>query len=60
MQMADMPIASCRLSTVTGASTRTLQAELLENASRDDYHHWLSTAKAARGCVRPIRLRGRD
>ena len=41
-----------------GASTRTLDAELLERATRDDYRHWLSTALAAGGCVRPIRLRG--
>jgi hypothetical protein len=42
----------------TGASTRTLDAELLERAARDDYTQWLSTAMAAGGCVRPIRLRG--
>ncbi len=41
-----------------GAGTRTLDAELLERATRDDYQHWLSTALAAGGCVRPIRLRG--
>lgn len=33
-------------------------AELLERASRDDYDRWLTTALAAGGCVRPIRLRG--
>ena len=32
--------------------------ELLERVARDDYHEWLSGAKAAGGCVRPIRLRG--
>jgi hypothetical protein len=42
----------------TGASTRTLTAELLDRAARDDYDRWLSTAMAAGGCVRPIRLRG--
>jgi hypothetical protein len=41
-----------------GAGTRTLDAELLERATRDDYQHWLSTALAAGGCVRPIRLHG--
>ena len=41
-----------------GASTRTLDAELLDRAARDDYQQWLSTALAAGGCVRPIRLRG--
>ena len=45
-------------STGTGASRRTLHAQLLERASRDDYQHWLTTALAAGGCVRPIRLRG--
>ena len=41
-----------------GASTRTLDAELLDRATRDDYQQWLGTALAAGGCVRPIRLRG--
>jgi hypothetical protein len=41
-----------------GASTRTLDAELLERATRHDYQQWISTALAADGCVRPIRLRG--
>jgi len=40
------------------AGTRTLDAELLDRATRDDYQQWLSTAQAASGCVRPIRLRG--
>jgi hypothetical protein len=41
-----------------GGSTRTLDTELLDRAARDDYQQWLSTALAAGGCVRPIRLRG--
>jgi hypothetical protein len=41
-----------------GQATRSLDAELLDRATRDDYQHWLSTALAAGGCVRPIRLRG--
>jgi hypothetical protein len=45
-------------STGTGASTRTLEEELLDRAARDDYDQWLSGAVAAGGCVRPIRLRG--
>jgi hypothetical protein len=45
-------------STGTGASTRTLEAELLDRATRDDYDQWLTGAMAAGGCVRPIRLRG--
>jgi replication initiator protein RepSA len=44
--------------TGAGANTRTLDAELLERATRDDYQQWLFTALAAGGCVRPIRLRG--
>ena len=44
--------------TGAGAGTRTLDAELLERAARDDYQQWLGTALAAGGCVRPIRLRG--
>jgi hypothetical protein len=40
------------------AGTRTLDAELLDRATRDDYQQWLSTALVAGGCVRPIRLRG--
>ena len=44
--------------TGNGASTRTLDDELLERATRDDYDHWLSTTLPAGGCVRPIRLRG--
>jgi hypothetical protein len=44
--------------TGTGASTRTLDDELLDRAARDDYDTWLGTALAAGGCVRPIRLRG--
>jgi Replication initiator protein, pSAM2 len=42
----------------SGASRRSLDAELLQRATRDDYQHWLSTALAAGGCVRPVRLRG--
>jgi hypothetical protein len=41
-----------------GSATQTLDVELLERATRDDYQQWLSTALAAGGCVRPIRLRG--
>jgi Replication initiator protein, pSAM2 len=41
-----------------GTGTRTLDAELLERAARDDYQQWLGTALAAGGCVRPVRLRG--
>ncbi len=40
------------------ANFRTLDDELLDRASREDYQHWLSAASAAGGCIRPIRLRG--
>jgi hypothetical protein len=40
------------------ARPRALDDELLDRAGRDDYQQWLSTALAAGGCVRPIRLRG--
>jgi hypothetical protein len=46
------------LGTGTRASTRTLHDELLERAARDDYGQWLTGTLAARGCTRPIRLRG--
>jgi hypothetical protein len=36
----------------------TLATELLERASRDDYHEWLNGSLSAAGCLRPIRLRG--
>jgi hypothetical protein len=44
--------------TKAGANASSLEAELLERATRDDYQQWLGTALAAGGCVRPIRLRG--
>src|SRR5262245_19688484 len=44
--------------TGAGAGTRALDAELLDRATRDDYQQWLSSALAAGGCIRPIRLRG--
>ena len=42
----------------TGANARTLAAELLHRAARDDYPQWLNGTLTAGGCVRPIRLRG--
>jgi replication initiator protein RepSA len=41
-----------------GGGTQSLDAELLDRATRDDYQQWLGTALAAGGCVRPVRLRG--
>jgi hypothetical protein len=44
----------------TGASgnSRSVGIETLQQATRDDYDRWLTTALAAGGCVRPVRLRG--
>ncbi len=48
-----------RYRTGTGANTRTLDAELLDRATRDDYQQWLRTALAAgaasgpSGCAAP-------
>lgn len=36
----------------------SLNIELLQRTTRDDYDRWLATALAAGGCVRPVRLRG--
>jgi hypothetical protein len=44
--------------TGTGASTAPLDAQLLDRASRDDYHQWLAGTTATGGCVRPVRLHG--
>jgi hypothetical protein len=40
------------------ASAPTLDQQLLDRASKPDYHQWLAGAAAAGGCRRPIRLRG--
>ncbi len=37
--------------TGAGASTRALDTELLERASRDDYQHWLITAQNSNSLV---------
>jgi hypothetical protein len=58
MTVPALALAPVLVDDPVGASTRTLEAELLERATRDDYQQWLSTALAAGGCVRPIRLRG--
>ena len=53
-----VPALAAAPTLIDGAGATTLDAELLERATRDDYHEWLSRAKAAGGCLRPIRLRG--
>jgi hypothetical protein len=55
--LASIPILTGS-DTGTGASARTLHDELLDRATREDYHRWLDGSLAASGCVRPIRLRG--
>ena len=45
-------------SAVAGGNSKSLGIELLQRATRDDYDRWLTTAVAAGGCVRPVRLRG--
>ena len=42
----------------TTGDSRALNTELLQRVIRDDYERWLDTTMAARGCVRPVRLRG--
>jgi hypothetical protein len=53
-----IPALAAAPALIDGTGARTLNAELLERAARGDYHEWLSGAKAAGGCIRPIRLRG--
>src|SRR5215469_7588770 len=45
-------------STGAGGNSESLNIELLQRATRDDYDRWLTTVVAAGGCVRPVRLRG--
>jgi hypothetical protein len=53
-----VPALAATPALIDGTGARTLDAELLERVARDDYQEWLSGAKAAGGCIRPIRLRG--
>src|SRR6266536_17451 len=53
-----LALAPVLIDTGTGASTRTLDAQLLDRAARPDYHQWLAGTAAAGGCVRPVRLHG--
>jgi hypothetical protein len=41
-----------------GGDGESLGIELFQRVTRDDYDRWLTTALAAGGCVRPVRLRG--
>jgi hypothetical protein len=42
----------------TRENGRSLSIELLQRATCEGYDRWLTTALAAGGCVRPVRLRG--
>jgi hypothetical protein len=53
-----VPALAAAPALIDGTGAKTLDAELLERAARDDYHEWLSGTKAVGGCVRPIRLSG--
>jgi hypothetical protein len=52
------PVPALIDSPAATAGARSLDAELLARAARNDYPRWLAGALAAGGCVRPIRLRG--
>jgi hypothetical protein len=42
-----IPALAATPALIDGTGARTLDAELLERVARDDYHEWLSGAKAA-------------
>ena len=54
----ERPALAAAPALIDGTGAKIVNGELLERVVRDDYHEWLSGAKAAGGCVRPIRLRG--
>jgi hypothetical protein len=56
--LALVPVLIDDTGTSANARTITLHDQLLHRATRDDFQQWITTAAAAGGCVRPIRLRG--
>ena len=58
MTVPALALAPVLIGTGTGASPRTLDEQLLERASRPDYHAWLAGTAGTGGCTRPVRLRG--
>jgi hypothetical protein len=56
--LALVPVLIDDTGTSANARALTLYDQLLERVTRDDYQTWLTTATAAGGCVRPVRLRG--
>jgi hypothetical protein len=58
MSAPALALAPVLIDTGTGANTRPLNDELLDRATRDDYHTWLAGTAATGGCARPVRLHG--
>jgi hypothetical protein len=58
MSVPALALAPVLIDTGAGASTRTVNRELLDRATRPDYHAWLAGTTAAHGCTRPVRLHG--
>ena len=58
MSVPALALAPVLIDTGTGASPRPLNTQLLDRATRPDYHQWLAGTAAANGCTRPVRLHG--
>jgi hypothetical protein len=58
MSVPALALAPVLIDTGTGASPRPLTTQLLDRATRPDYHAWLAGTAAAGGCTRPVRLHG--
>jgi hypothetical protein len=58
MSVPALALAPVLIDTGTGASPRPLSTQLLDRATRPDYHAWLAGTAAAGGCTRPVRLHG--
>jgi hypothetical protein len=58
MSVPALALAPVLIDTGTRASPRPLNAQLLDRATRPDYHAWLAQTAATGGCTRPVRLHG--
>ena len=58
MSVPALALAPVLIDTGTGASPRPLNTQLLDRATRPDYHAWLAQTATAGGCTRPVRLHG--
>src|SRR5690242_11874943 len=58
MSVPALALAPVLINAGTGASPRPLNTQLLDRATRPDYHQWLAGTAAAGGCTRPVRLHG--